>query len=479
MEDEVASAHVTRGPWRALGRRLTRAERERLGAYVRGLLAWQRTLRRWPALAAAPDSVPFVSLYAGARVRGCQGSPEGAPRERIARAFVRALADRRFGAVMAGERERLAAQVSYVKSARRVPWAAVEERIEPGTHGVALLSDGRLQALLLPQVACDGRMDARGLVASLVAKAGVAEGDGALFALETEELVVRAHRVRTRRSAGGTRSASPVASAARWLATLVHDDGRVEFGADARAGALVSSGPMWHGRSAAVVAALARAGRADVAARALSWLVREVTSALAGGRVPEWPVDRARAAGTVALAVLAGAPLRKELATLARATELLSAPWHAAQVVTALGRDAPEALVRASLGAFDAARPVPWMVLSARAVGDTRAEARMARALARAVRSRPPFRGGLAGTAIPEVAITALAVEALAGRADRSSRAAVARGRAFLRTHQLGVERDVPAALDEFVAAGAFPLSPIVDALRADATAHALLALAG
>jgi hypothetical protein len=78
---------------------------------------------------------------------------------------------------------------------------------------------------------------------------------------------------------------------------------------------------------------------------------------------------------------------------------------------------------------------------------------------------------------VPEVALTALVVEALEGLPDAAARAVVRRARSFLSTWQL-LPGSVPAALEPSLAAGAFPLSPIaVDVLRCDVTAHAVLAL--
>ncbi len=78
-------------------------------------------------------------------------------------------------------------------------------------------------------------------------------------------------------------------------------------------------------------------------------------------------------------------------------------------------------------------------------------------------------------TPVPEVALTALSIEALV-RSGSATRAAVARGRDFLRSLQL-VGHRLYGALDPALARGAFPTSPIADVLRGDVTGHALLAL--
>ena len=54
-----------------------------------------------PQPRAAPDATPFVSLYARGMLRGCFGSDEGRPHERVTRAFLRALDDVRYGGIRA------------------------------------------------------------------------------------------------------------------------------------------------------------------------------------------------------------------------------------------------------------------------------------------------------------------------------------------------------------------------------------------
>ena len=92
-----------------------------------------------------------------------------------------------------------------------------------------------------------------------------------------------------------------------------------------------------------------------------------------------------------------------------------------------------------------------------------------------ALRSPSPRRRYI--TAIPEVALTALAVEALSRHPAPWSRAAATRARAFIARTQLVGDR-VYGALDPSLAWGAFPVSPVADWLRGDVTAHAVLALA-
>ena len=176
--------------------------------------------------------------------------------------------------------------------------------------------------------------------------------------------------------------------------------------------------------------------------------------------------------------VLADIPVKRELAAFVATSDPTRSPWHCAQVVAALGRDAPEPLWRACVADLDVHPWAPWTLLAAKARGDLAVRDRAARALADGLRPAAPHRGAGDLTAIPEVALTALAVEALAGHPAPASRAAVTRARAFIARTQLVGDR-VYGALDPALAWGAFPASPVVDWLRCDVTAHAVLALSG
>jgi hypothetical protein len=198
--------------------------------------------------------------------------------------------------------------------------------------------------------------------------------------------------------------------------------------------------------------------------------------ALEGAAVPGWPEDPERATGTVALAVLAGVPLHDELLALVRARPGRRGAWHAGQVVAALGTRAPADLWAACVADLDARPFAPWTLMAATARGDAPVQDRVACALVDSIRVARPHRGGASITPVPEVALTAVAVEALARVGTAGARAAVRRGRAFLAHTQL-VEPRLYAALDPALARGAFPASPVVDVLRCDVTAHALLAM--
>jgi AMMECR1 len=464
-------------PWRALDGALSDAKREAVARLVRRLLQWQRTLGRWPVLRGAPDATPFVSLYAEGTLRGCFGSEEGGGGERLARAFLRALADPRFGGARPEERDALVAQVSYLRGV--TPLRSIDAAlaaIEPGTHGVAVIRPDGIPAILLPSVARDRALSARGLLAALAHKAGLARDDlerGALFVFEADEIAAR----RGERTAGAV--GSRVDLAADWLSRLVREDGFVHFGVDVRGRNVTKVGPMHHGRAAVVVRALAaHGGHARDVQRARAWLEREIRGALRGAGVEGWPAERERVAGTIALACLAGVPLGKELAAFVAGDDLGASPWHAGQVVTALGKGAPERVWRTCVAALEA-NPngsAPWIATAAHARGEEGALDRAARGLEASIGRGRPHDGGARVTEVPELALTAVALEALAPLARPQARDAIARGRAFLARWQY-VPGRVPAAIDPDLAQGAFPLSPIAPYARGDVTGHALLAL--
>jgi AMMECR1 domain-containing protein len=466
---------VTGGfPWQTLPRPLGAAAAGRLATSVRALLAWQRQLDRWPRALAGAPATPFVSLYAGGRLSGCIGSHEGGDGERLARAFVRALEDTRFGAVGARERTELSAQVTYLRDARELPLEGADRVIEVGTHGVALVQGGAAPVLLLPQVARDNRLDARGLLQALERKAKAKLEGGRLFLFEADDVVVRQSDAVARWLPG-----QEIAQAARWLASLVERDGSVCFAVDPRKRERAPTGVMHHGRAAVVVQALAaHGGHASVVARARRKLARDIREGLAGRAAPGWPLEPATVGGTLALAVLAGVPLREELGRFAAEGRdaLATSPWHAAQVVAALGAGAPPDVWKVCVTDLELRPWAPWTALAARARGDGEVLARTAAPLVASVRAEPPHSGGVSPTTVPECALTALVAEALAGVPGKPARAAAARACLFLRRWQLGA-RAVPAPLDPSLAWGAFPLSPVFDVLRGDVTAHALLTL--
>jgi hypothetical protein len=437
-----------------------------LAAAMRDLLAWQRTLRGWPRRFVAPDGTPFVSVYSNGELRGCYASNDGAPCERIARAFLLAAHDGRFGGLVAERRTGAVALVAYAHDLRPIDARHVVDRLEIGTHGLLYLRNGGGSTMLLPQVARDRRFDAAAFVHSLETKArSPGLEDGKLFTFETTEISSLGSRTRKR---------APMIAAGDHLASLVERDGAITFAVHPRSGARTPIGAMHHGRSAVVVQALAALGRKSEAERARRRLERDIEGALSAQITPQgWPEDDDRRAGTLALAALAGIDLRAELS---RAKP--QSAWHGAQVVAALGKDAPKNVYSACIADLDARPWAPWTLIAAHAAGDARTAKRIARTLVASVRSEPPHEGGVTppGGRIPEIALTSLVVEALAAETDRASRAAVDRARRFLLRWQV-MPPHVRGPVDLDVAAGAFPLSPVDDGLRCDVTAHAVLAL--
>jgi AMMECR1 domain-containing protein len=459
-------------PAKILGREMTQPERARVDSAVRTLLHWQRSLGRWPGRpSAVPDATAFISIYAQGQLRGCFGCNEGSPGERLVRAFLRAIEDVRYGLVSPEERDELVAVVSYVGSARTIDADRVDEEMEPGLDGLALVIPDREPAVLLPQVARDGQLDARSLLATLIKKSGTTAIAGAtLFAFTTEDVIARPQRF-------APESNDELDLAARWLATLVSPSGRVAFGIDAHARKTHATGPMHHARAAVLLRALdAHAGHRRVASRVRTWLSREVAAGARGAPVAGWPRDVGEIAGTYALASMAGIDVGRELLAIARSDALRASPWHAAQVVAALGMLAPEPLWRSCVDHLNTQPWAPWTAIAARVRGEGAVLNRARRVLTQSIRLRPPAAGGCSATAVPETALTALVVEALAPDSEGSERKANRLAVEFLRSLQFTRER-APGPIDPDLAAGAFPASRIVDFLRGDVTAHALLAL--
>lgn len=461
-------------PLAALARPLPPGSRAVLERALRRLLAWQVELAAWPRPGSASRAMPIVSVYADGGLRGCAGSSEGTPGERLARAFLHAQSDMRFGGIAPDARPRLVAEVAYPVRLTPLPLAEATQRLAPGAHGLALALDGRPPALLLPSVAREHELDALGLLSALEHKAGLSRElwPEALFTFETDTVVARLGEPR-RRAARQT----PLEAAVRWLAARVAADGRVSFGLEPRTGEVSLEGPFLHGRAAVVLQALGThaAGR-TAAARVQRWLTGELRAALAGRAVAGFPEETPLVAGTLALASLAGIDVRGPLLELAAHPALRSAPWHAAQVVCALGREAPESLYRACVEASASEPLSPWTVMAARARGDRATFLRTARALAARVPAAGPHAGGVAVRSLPEVALTAAVVEALSGAKERPLAAARARALGFV-VHQQHLARIPPDVRDPALALGAFPLTPVHAFLRTDVTAHAVLAL--
>jgi AMMECR1 domain-containing protein len=458
----------------ALTRPLLPRERDAVRRDVRGWLHFQETLRGFRPQRSRVDATAFVALYANGTLRGCVGSTEGGADQALARAFLSAAHDARFGGVREADRRDLAAEVTFMRAPRLVGEASVSEELELGTHGLGLLRPGSFPVFLLPDVARDSRLDAAGMLEALRRKAGPDAQAGALFMFEAESVVVR-------RDDEAVTPGSPVDAAALWLASLVRRHGAVSFAVDARTGAVTDVGRMHHGRAASVLHALAaHGGHRALVARGRARLADEVRAALAGRVVDGWPETAPEVAGTLALAVRAGVPLRAELEAFVRerAEEVMRVPWHAAQVVAALGPAAPLALWDACLADLAKQPWAPWTVLAGHARGAPLDRVASAVAgLVDAIRVSPPYAGAVFVTRVAEVAITALTVEGLLAYPDApGAKDAIRRARAFLAGQQL-LGAAIPAGLSPTASEGAFVAAPASTLLRGDVTAHALMAL--
>ncbi len=440
------------------------------------LLSWQRSLRRFPRAGAAPNATPIVSLYSQGRLCGCSASTEGRPRERVMRAFLHALGDLRFGGIEHGARGAAVAQIAYPIRLRRVSLDAAPRVVAPGAHGLALSDEQGLPTLLLPDVAREGSLDAEGLLCAMEHKAGRSRESwrsGGLLMFETDRVIARLARGRARPA-----GMDPVEAGVRWLSARVASDGAVSFGLDPRAERDEPSGPMLHGRAAVVAQALAtHASGSSAARRARRWLDGRIQKALSGVSIDGWPTEAPLVAGTLALARLAGLAVDTPLRQLAQRRDVAAVPWHAGQVACALGRQAPDSLWRACVRSLDQDPRAPWIAMAASRREDWSVLERVATALAASVREHGPHRGGVGTGPVPELALTAITVEALAPARAEPVRRARRMAREFLHQSQLLTDAP-PETRDEGRVRGAFPLTPVHGFLRCDVTAHAVLGMA-
>lgn len=457
----------------ALREPLSARTRHSLRVTLSGLLAWQHRLDRFPRVRAAPNATPIVSVYAEGALRGCAASSEGMPRERVARAFLLALGDLRFGGIPSASRARVVGQIAFPIHLRRVSFDAAPRLIAPAAHGLALANGPGFPTLLVPEVAREHELDAEGLLAALEQKAGSARSlwpRGGLYVFETERVV-------SGPACGEPNRMSLLEAAVHWLSERVGSRGAVSFGLDPRMPHDTPTGPMLHGRAAVVVRALAaHASGRGAARRARRWLERELRHGLSGERRGEFPSDASAVAGTLALAKLAGIDVGDALRDAARNSSVASTPWHAGQVAYALGSATPPSLWRACVRSLDTEPRAPWIAMAAAVRQDWPVFERAARALAACVRAHGPHRGGVGSGSVPEAALTAVTVEALAPSREDAVRAAWRSARAFLEKSALRVD-SIPEARDPRRIRGALPLSPINAFLRSDVTAHAVLAL--
>jgi AMMECR1 domain-containing protein len=454
----------------ALDEPLSARARRVVAEDVRRLLHWQASLAGWRGPRSAVDAIPFVALYAHGTLRACMGSAEGPPRGRLTRAFLSALGDVRFGGVRPGDRAGLTAEVSFMRRPRTLSEDSLLRELELGTHGIGLARDAGVPVFLLPTVARDSRLDAAGMLAALLRKAGPTPGT--LFLFEADRVVVRPREARP------SAAPSPRDHAAAWLASLVRPDGSVIFARDALTGESAEIGKMHHARAANVVQALAAHGGYEVKLkRARARLLRDARAALGGRNVAGWPTHPAEIAGTLALLVRAGIPLRAETLAYATASHaaLCGIVWHAGQVAAALGRDTPGALWDACVHDLERQPWAPWTVLALHARRESATRAVLG--LVAAVREGPPYEGAVVMSKLPEVAVTAITAEGLALYPNvPGARSALRRARAFVLRQQL-TEGTIPGPYATKGTLGAFLAAPTASILRGDVTAHALLAL--
>lgn len=441
-----------------LARKLTPTERASL---QRGI---GRALREGSEIAL--PGTAFVSIYERGRLIGCIGH------ETLHGALNMARTDPRFGGARAAQ-ETHTIQVSFLACPALTHARDVASKLEVGTHGLIALDQGRARTVLLPDVARDSMLDAPGMLLALARKLGVELSTlDELAFIESERFVFRPKRVSLRRM-------TLADLAARWLAQRVGGDGSIAWGVDARAARTHRTGAFHLGRSAVVIAALeAHGGHPKHAVRARRWLSARIREGGEG-----WPRDAAGQAGTLALAMRAGLPLEAPLLALLEreGTEIAEQPWHAAQVVSVLGDRAGMSVVEGALAPLTKDVWAPWSVLAADAVNERSLASRGRRRIVEAFAKGPPHAGGVGAGTVPEVALTALAVEVLATNTSHDSSVVevMKRARTFLEAQCFQNAERIPAALDPKLAHGAFPLAPHADFLRSDVTAHALLALLG
>jgi len=449
---------------------LSSADRTFIRQELEGLLAWQRALGHFAPTPAVPEALacamPIVSLSVGGQPRGCFAYGRGPAEHRLTRAFLAALSDARFPAIDEAERARLVAQVAYPVRVRRLNAGSAVAQFAAGVHGLALKGAGDL-VLLVPDVAREQGLDEERFVCALEHKAELERKcwDALeVFAFETERVVARCHEPARVRE-------DPLTGALGWLAQQVDSDGRIRFGIDSNSGEAAFSGFLRHARSASLVHALALDARYfEISARARAWLRSEVERACAGDAVADWPSELPQVAGTLALCCLAGLEFQSALLPLASATELFAEPWHAAQVATALGASAPSKLWQVCVKDLERQAFAPWTAIAAHRRGDSATFERAVRALKDKVPRSSEF--GF----VAEPALAGLAVEALALASDPDARARHSESVALLQRCQLWADTD-PSPSSSWVH-GAFPLARNQVFLRADATAHAALALA-
>ena len=460
----------------ALRTPLSDKEKRDVFAYVKKLIAWQSELRDWPGTLATRDAIAFVTLYRDGKLVGCQGHHAGPNEQRLGRAFLAAASDTRFATTARTGDGKLAATISFPIAFTPILGADFTATFELGKHGLLLERDGRSLSVLLPHVASDNQFDAQKMLEALLRKANLtslAESD-VISLFETSDVYVHAQELRKRPH-------EPVESALDWLADRVDENGAIEFGVDPMTSEVRKFGPFNLGRAAIALQALQHHPRAKKKVKlAERWLHGEMLRGLCGERIDDWPHDLSQIAGTLALGILAGLPLKTELLRFLEAHKKNEwVAWHAAQAVYALNKEAPEFLWAACEKDLEKNPWAPWTLMAASTRKNTKLATKIADTLAMSIRYKAPYLGGGMTTPTPELALTALVVEALATLPKKEKRHvdAISRARDFLLSHQFYGTKHIPARFDLRAANGAFPIAPNIHWLRTDITAHAALAI--
>lgn len=269
------------------------------------------------------------------------------------------------------------------------------------------------------------------------------------------------------------RRALAVERGSDWLARAVNEDGSLRLTLDGASGELTERGDFYHGRAAIVLMALERVARhPDAAERLRRFLTAEVARVNQGELPEAWPGEASASLGSLALLRLAGIEGARPDPGSHDFGDQPEAVWHAAQVVAALGRQAPASLWQSCERAL---RVMPWACWTAVAARKLDDQAVLARAVRNLQSALAPLgqQGECQGTSLP-LALVAAAIEALAEENSTEALSRVRAGQSYLLRWQ--VDADTPL-LDPALALGAFPLLPNHTTLRADVTAHAVLAL--
>jgi len=262
---------------------------------------------------------------------------------------------------------------------------------------------------------------------------------------------------------------------ADWLSQAVLADGSLRLTLDARTGNEQVRGDFYHGRAAIVLMALERVVPNHASAERLRRFLEQQVALVLSGVAPEaWPTTADAALGTLALLKLAQVEhsLLNEQVKLEEFGQGPAASWHLAQVVAAQGGGAgQEAWTRCREWLKATAWPC-WTALAARKLDDQATLARAVRNLQSALAPLGPA-GECQGPSLP-LALVASAIEGLAPETAPEARQRIHAAERYLMRWQID---DTTPDVDLRLGLGGFPLVPNDTTLRADVTAHALLAL--